>query len=205
MITLRSFLRATGYSVAFFSLGAHAASFCEDALKVQRSFLYQISRDGKSSHILGTIHLGVALDDLPASVDRVVRNATDLTVETKKLGPVLDAVENAMILGSMMRFSGPKLSDVLTPRELERLHDKLRSNDMPTGLIDRMTPLAANFMILSVMKNFSEKSARGRARPRARDTVWSKADAGSRGPLLPTFDDEEGHGPRPAAIEARRR
>jgi uncharacterized protein YbaP (TraB family) len=41
--------------------------------RVVAPYFYRIEKDGKVSHILGTRHLGVSLDKLPASVARTVR------------------------------------------------------------------------------------------------------------------------------------
>jgi uncharacterized protein YbaP (TraB family) len=44
--------------------------------KVAAPYFYRIEKDGKASYILGTRHLGVSLDKMPASVVGAIRGAT---------------------------------------------------------------------------------------------------------------------------------
>lgn len=49
--------------------------------KTDKPYLYKIERDGKSSYILGTVHLGFSLSDLPREVTQVLESSPNLMGE----------------------------------------------------------------------------------------------------------------------------
>lgn len=72
--------------------------------KVTAPYFYRIEKDGKVSHILGTRHLGVSLDKMPANVIAAIRGAA---VAVFEVAPGDDAERPAP--------SGPPLSEQLGP------------------------------------------------------------------------------------------
>ncbi len=72
--------------------------------KVTAPYFYRIEKDGKVSHILGTRHLGVSLDKMPANVIAAIRGAA---VAVFEVAPGDDA--------ERPEASGPPLSQQLGP------------------------------------------------------------------------------------------
>ena len=73
--------------------------------RVAAPYFYRIEKDGKVSHILGTRHLGVSLDKLPASVVRTVRASA---VAVFEIAPGEGSVARPLV-------SGPPLPAQLGP------------------------------------------------------------------------------------------
>jgi uncharacterized protein YbaP (TraB family) len=70
-----------------------------------RAFFFEVEKDGKVSHLLGTVHLGVAPDRLPPNVWAALDKAKVFAMETNAMDPRL--------LTAMQRDDGKTLEDEL--------------------------------------------------------------------------------------------
>ncbi len=54
----------------------------------QKPFFYEVSLNGNVSYILGTMHIGVSLEDLPPSISEKLANANRIIIEEKIYDPI---------------------------------------------------------------------------------------------------------------------
>jgi uncharacterized protein len=82
-----------------------------------RPFFYRIDKDGQTSYLLGTMHLGVAPERLPPPVWDRLTEARSFAMETNLMDPSL--------LTSLQRTDGKTLADELGPAYWKKLEDVL--------------------------------------------------------------------------------
>ncbi len=130
---------------------------CDDILV--KPLLYKAEKDGKVTYLLGTHHMGISLDRFPKSVkDRI--DASDVLVsETGKPKTWIgEAINFFYGFTSSFRFSGPKLSESLSPEAFAKLKALLVDKKIPEFMVDLFSPAGAT-MMLSFDRDCMKKGA----------------------------------------------
>jgi uncharacterized protein YbaP (TraB family) len=108
--------------------------------KVAAPYFYRIEKGGKVSHILGTRHLGVSLDKMPANVVAAIRGAA---VAVFEIAPGDDAAAAAS--------GGPTISAQLGP-ELWARYRRLVGGALADAL-ERATPVEAMVALIALYEH----------------------------------------------------
>lgn len=90
-----------------------------------RAFFYRIERDGKTNHILGTMHMGIDAKRLPASVTAALDKAKTFAMEANAMDPTL--------IANLRRNDGKTLEEELGPEHWKKLEQVL-GPDMARGI-----------------------------------------------------------------------
>lgn len=104
---------------------------------INNPYLYEVSKGGRTSYLLGTIHLGVSLDELPAHVTTLIDRVDSLVVEVvlpqpqaeKMLRP--NSIENAAVNERLMNPRSSPFS------ALEQR--KLLCHGIPAAVVENMS------------------------------------------------------------------
>lgn len=104
-----------------------------------RAFLYKIEKDGKTSHLLGTLHIGVDPKRLPPPVWTALEGSKTFAMETNVMDPSL--------LSSMMRNDGKTLEDELGADYWKKLETALGAQ-MAAGIKNMKASTAAALLEL---------------------------------------------------------
>ena len=99
-----------------------------------KAFFYAIEKDGKTTHLLGTMHMGVDPARLPDSVYAALGGAKQFAMETNIMDPSL--------LSSLQRDDGKTLEDELGPDYWKKLETALGAQ-MANGLKNMKASTAA--------------------------------------------------------------
>lgn len=110
--------------------------------KVAAPYFYRIEKGGKVSHILGTRHLGVSLDKMPANVVAAIRGAA---VAVFEIAPGDDAAPSSAASG------GPTISAQLGP-ELWARYRRLVGGALADAL-ERATPVEAMVALIALYEH----------------------------------------------------
>lgn len=82
---------------------------------ITRPFFYSIKKNGQTSYLLGTFHIGISLEDFPADIQTHLKNAKSVVVErTKTFAEVQAFLDNPI---SSFRNSVPRESIKISPQE----------------------------------------------------------------------------------------
>jgi uncharacterized protein YbaP (TraB family) len=85
-----------------------------------KAFFYEVTKDGKTSHLLGTMHIGVDPTRLPPAVYASLDKSKAFAMETNLMDPSL--------IGDIMRQDGKTLEDDLGPDYWKKLQDAIGAN-----------------------------------------------------------------------------
>ena len=99
-----------------------------------RGFFYRVEKDGKVSHLLGTMHMGIDAGRLPPEVGKALADAKIFAMEANAMDPSL--------LSSLRRDDGKTIEDDLGPEYWKKLQDVL-GKDMAEGIKGMKTSTAA--------------------------------------------------------------
>ena len=99
------------------------------------SLVYRVERDGKVSHVFGTCHLPLPLED---RVDpALITGAREVWIEAE-----LDGVDPLEVMGMLLRTDGTTLSDELD-RDVFTALARRAGAAFPATMLDRVKPWAA--------------------------------------------------------------
>jgi uncharacterized protein YbaP (TraB family) len=107
-------------------------------------------------YLLGTIHAGVGLKDYPTYLTDAVTQADIIAIESNTY-TTLNSLERLKLSYKMLRFSGPKLSDELSPEAWQKLYTRVG----PTIDPSEFNPSALNWLsygTVCVLWQLSSKS-----------------------------------------------
>jgi uncharacterized protein YbaP (TraB family) len=90
-----------------------------------RAFFYQVEKDGKVNHILGTMHMGIDSKRLPAAVSQALDKAKIFAMEANAMDPSL--------IANLKRTDGKTLQDELGPEHWKKLEEVLGA-DLAKGI-----------------------------------------------------------------------
>lgn len=132
--------------LALSGCGGSAPATETAAPSARAPFLWRVeSPNGRVSHLMGTIHGGVTLDEaLPAPHDDLLANATSVHVESL----VDDPAQLMAFAQRMMQPSPVPLSQRVAAADFEALVAQLGA--FPRERLDSLRPWAAFFVVLSV-------------------------------------------------------
>jgi len=91
-----------------------------------RAFFYTVEKDGKTSHLFGTMHMGVEPERLPDTVYAALAKAKTFAMEANIMDPTL--------LSSLLRDDGKTLEDELGPDYWKKLETALGDPNLAKGL-----------------------------------------------------------------------
>lgn len=128
---------------------------CEGVLVTP--LLYKAEKDGKTTYLLGTTHIGVSLDRFPERIKQLI-SSSDVLV--KEMAPVKTwfgkVIIQVRLLTSIFRLGGPKLSEVLSPEAVANFKIKLADKKQPEYLVDLLTPAGAAIMLSMDIKDLEK-------------------------------------------------
>jgi len=82
-----------------------------------RAFFYAVEKNGKTTHLLGTMHMGIDPERLPDTVYAALAKAKTFAMETN--------IKDPSLLSSLMRDDGKTLADELGPDYWKKLETAL--------------------------------------------------------------------------------
>jgi uncharacterized protein YbaP (TraB family) len=122
-------------------------SLAANGRQISNPFFYALQKDGKTTFLLGTLHMGVPLDSLPSYVRNAVANANSLTVETHQNSKAMDACVTLLLAKTMFRMNG-KMSDDLSPKAWRLLTNALKQrHGLSPSVVNRLSPSAASILL----------------------------------------------------------
>jgi hypothetical protein len=107
-----------------------------------RAFFYRIEKDGKTNHILGTMHMGIDAKRLPASVTAALDKAKTFAMEANAMDPTL--------IANLKRTDGKTLQEELGPEHWKKLEEVL-GPDMAKGINGMKASTAAALLEIKGM------------------------------------------------------
>jgi uncharacterized protein YbaP (TraB family) len=120
---------------------------CAEArYRVKRPFFYEISKGRFEAHILGTLHNGVSMEDLPEEVLHRFREADAFVLEAdpKKINQsALDSVYYRGPKGKALK----ELLDAATYKKLEQFVAQILDPASQKSVLEQFTPLGAYFLV----------------------------------------------------------
>lgn len=109
------------------------------ASKHVRPFFYKVEKDGQTSYVLGTMHIGIEPERLPPHVWSALDGAKAFAMETN--------VQDPSLLGMLMRNDGKTLEDDLGKEYWTKLETAL-GKDMAAGIRGMKASTAAALLEL---------------------------------------------------------
>ena len=151
------------------------------ASKLKKPFLWEIEKNGKTSTLFGTQHVGVAYDALPDSVVDRLDRARAVYPETQILEKDLQSRASQMLLAPP---DDKFISEIFDPKEYARLKELVGCQDCD---LDYRSPLALSIEIASKHDKFSGEVNAYQAnqwRPEWGLDRWLNERAHNRGAIL---------------------
>jgi uncharacterized protein YbaP (TraB family) len=142
------------------------------ALEIDKPYFYRLERDQKVSYILGTMHVGVSLMDLPMTILELSVRADVVLVEASPtLGKEMSAAESD-------QTENIKIKDVLTKDELE-------------SLMSVMQPYFEERFYGSAMVDVFRNKFLNSSPMQANGQLWQMLNSAASGPMANESLDEE--------------
>lgn len=101
---------------------------------------WQVEKDGQVSHLVGTCHVGIALDDAVPQADALLAGSRLLMTEAE-----LEMTDVGLV-ARLVFASGPRLHEQVPPDDFRAVSLALRDT-LPITFIDRMRPWVATSMV----------------------------------------------------------
>lgn len=103
---------------------------------VNQPFLYEISKNGQTAYMLGTMHLDIQLADFPTFVTDKLAAASTVIIETN--------MDDAQNLATTLFMAGPStpLNQLLTPAQWTRLVDAFKTVGVTEAQLIRAFPMS---------------------------------------------------------------
>lgn len=128
---------------------AHSAD-AEKPKNETQPFLWVATTDAGKSYLLGTVHLGQRVEDLPAIVDDKLQDAKTFVMEADATGP-----DAATLMQKAMLPEGKSLEKMLGPERWNKLVDQVGTS-FPPQMLTRFKPW---FAMIAITQSMLPKTA----------------------------------------------
>lgn len=119
---------------------------------IERPYFFAIEGHGKKAFILGTRHIGVPLSAFPDYVlEAIDRSQTQ--IHEVKFNSLNSFCADALRAVSTFRFTGPRLSQQLSPEAWKILAERMIKRGYPLAVMDRLNP---TYAYINMSLNVSE-------------------------------------------------